>query len=186
VWAELTSFSVAPSAAVSEYATMILNSPYDPDSALGGTQPVGFAKLMTFYSKCFVLGAVVQAELTSTGSTDGGADTTSIVSTLGVTTNTTVITNLTYGIGDGMFTYKMVNVNPDVATLGISVDISKFVSKPDILDDPQFFCTSAANPSQVIVGHFGVQSFGAVATGYVTSLLTIEFDCVFTDPIPFT
>ncbi len=66
------------------------------------------------------------------------------------------------------------------------MDVAKFLNKPKVLDDPQLFSTNAASPSQIIVAHVGVQpvelSVGAIKLDYV---LEAEFDCVFTDPIPF-
>jgi hypothetical protein len=170
-----------------EPATVILNSPYDPDAALGGTSATGFAKYMAYYSKCFVIGARIKARyaLSSTAGTGYASQ----VCALGLTITTLsgAMANALVATQAGLCDYRLHNINPDSGMLEMSVDIGKFLDKPQVLDDPQLFCTSGANPGQVVVGHLWIQGFDSAITTLVMSyFLEVEYDCVFTDPIPFT
>jgi len=169
-----------------ESATMLINSPYDPDAALGGASAQGFTKLMQFYSKCFTLRSRVLAQVVNTGSTTGGLPSASGTFLLAITTNNTVIPNLNQGIEEGLSIHETLNTTPDNASLRLGVDVGKFLGKPDVLDDPSLYCTSIANPGQFICAHLFVQNWSAVNTLYYTAVITIEFDVLFTDPIPFT
>jgi hypothetical protein len=175
-----------PSLTYKEFLVVILNSPYDPDNAIGGTSAQGYAKYMAFYSKCFVLGARLKVKgiRASVGNAGIPSGTTTCGAT--ITTNTTSLGSVDSAIQDGLCDYEMVGVNPDRTYQELSVDIAKFVDKPDLLDDSQFFCTSSANPSQLIVAHIWGINFSASTTEVWNISVEVEFDCVFTDPIPFT
>lgn len=168
-----------------ESAVVILNSPYDPDAALGGVSATGFAKLMAFYSKCFTLGSRIKFKLVNSSATDIIPTQTPIVYGITITTNTTSLASISGAVNVGLSDYDVVGNSPDHRTLSLGVDIAKFVDKPQILDDPQFFCTVAANPAQVIVAHCWAANINNVSGGSII-VVEVEFDCVFTDPIPFT
>jgi len=163
----------------------ILNGPYDPDAALGGESATGFAKLMAFYSKCFVIRARWRVNVSNTGSSSNlpPADSNLIVGAT-VSTNSSSLSGVTQAITTGISQYNMIAANPDTCQFEGVVDIGAFVNKPQVLDDPDFFCTSSSNPSQVICLHTWAESTGAA--GYMPYLVLVEFDCVFTDPIPFS
>jgi len=184
-WSKFVSDSVAAGVA-SERATVILNSPFDPDAALGGISAQGFAKLMAFYSKCFTLRARISVQVVGVGVSQTGIPESPIVYLLGVTTNSTSLGSLEQGIQEGLSDYQLVNCNPDRATLFQNVDIGAFLGKPDVLDDPQLFCTNAANPGQVVVGHFFVANGSSINAAPFVYLMTVEYDVCFTDPVPFT
>lgn len=164
---------------------VLLNSPFDPDVALGGVSAAGFAKYMALYSKCFVLGARIKVKFASILSAGAGLPNFSATYGVTITTNTTALTSTFGAITAGLCQYELVNINPDRANLTVGVDIAKFVDKPDLLDDPQWYCTSAANPTQLIVAHIWAFNWAAV-TGHYTYEFEVEYDCVFTDPIPFS
>jgi hypothetical protein len=184
VWAY--NFGATISTGYSEPAVTILNSPYDPDAALGGVSAVGFAKLMAFYSKCFAIGARARVKYCLTGAA-AGVDINITACAVGytITTNSTSLGGIVAAVQTGLTDYQMRLSSPDHGEVGNSVDVAKFVDKPRILDDPQFFCTNAANPTQLIVGHFWVQNF-SVSNTYMSAIIEVEMDCIFTDPIPFT
>lgn len=168
-----------------EQAVTILNGAYDPDNALGGTQPFGFAKLMQFYSKCFVLGARVKVTGVISGSGFEGPPTGTMVLGCVITTNTNALSGIDLAMGAGLSQHQYVGINPDRFSFDLSVDIAKFVDKPNLLDDPQWFSTVSANPSQVIVNHFWYYSNSVLTTNVISYTLEVEMDCVFTDPVPF-
>jgi hypothetical protein len=169
-----------------ETAVQILNGPYDPDAALGGLSAAGFAKYMALYSKCFVLGAKVRVKGVLTGAGYNGPPLSAVLVGYTITTNTSSLTSTTNAIQAGLCSYQLVNVNPDRFEFNLSIDVAKFVDKPDLLDDNQFFCTSSANPAQVIAGHLWYLCPAAAGATTINYIVEVEMDCVFTDPIPFT
>jgi len=160
-------------------AQFILNGVFN---VVSGQQPVGFAKYMAFYSKAFVLGAHAHVR----GA--GRAITTQAVYSIGcnVSTNSTPFASTQAAIENGMVDYRVCLTNPDRFDLSNAVDVAKFLNKPRILDDPQLFSTSAANPTQLVVLHVFGQNIGTPSSVDVEYLVEMEFDVVFTDPIPFT
>jgi hypothetical protein len=174
-----TSGTLAPTAgSYAEYNTL-LNSPFDPDPSLGGLSATGFAKYMAVYTKCFVQAARYKVKfLNSTGVPN--------VSGCTVTTSSTSLGSALAAVSSGLSQYDLMQSNPDHRTYIGSVDIGKFLDKPDVLDDPQLFCTASANPAQLIVLHAWVSNSSATAASLVIATFEVEFDCVFTDPTPFT
>jgi len=161
----------------------IMNSPYDPDAAFGGTQPTGFAKMMQFYSKCFCVASRYKVTVVNT---TNGTIVAPIAYGITVSTNSTSLGSVAGAIANGLVTYDLIGTFPDHRRLDMSIDVAKFLNKPKVLDDPQLFCTSAANPSQVIVAHLWGQSMTPTTTSIVALILEAEFECIFTDPIPFS
>lgn len=178
------SFTASPAAGYSEAAVLIVNSPYDVDAALGGASAGTFAKYMALYSKCYTLGARVKVKFANSAAGSAGIPIAAYIQGVTITTNTTSLGSVVSAVQNGMCDYVVRNISPDSAKLEIGVDIAKFVDKPQILDDPQYFCTSAANPAQVIVAHVWNGNASIVTTGVVTYVIEVEMDCVFTDPIP--
>lgn len=166
-----------------EHAIVLLNSPFDPDAALGGVSATGFAKYMALYSKCFVLAARAKVKYAVAGAAGGTPVQPSTVGAV-ITTNSVSLGTVTAAINAGLVDYHVLNQHPDSGVLNLSVDVSKFVDKPIILDDPQFFCTAAANPAQIIALHLFSADFAGVNS--ISFQVEVEYDCVFTDPIPFT
>jgi hypothetical protein len=171
---------------LTEVATIVLNSPYDPDNAIGGTSATGFAKLMAFYSKCYCLGATIKWVGVNGLGAGVLAGALPVNYFLVINTFTTALASSTSLIDDGLSTFKVVGQNPDSFALSLSADMAKFANKPDILDDNAWFCTSAANPSQVVAAHLCMLNNAPVTSAVCYSQVVVLFDCVFTDPIPFT
>jgi hypothetical protein len=184
VWAYAQGTNV-PLSTYSELAVVILNSPYDPDSALGGASATGFAKWMSFYSKCFCIGARIKVKLVQTDAAYA-VSTCPAVYGISVTTNSTSLGSAAAAIQTGLVTYDVGYANPDRHYFELGIDIGKFVDKPDILDDNQFFCTASANPGQLVVAHVWGENHNTGAASDVLFTTEVEFDCVFTDPIPFS
>jgi hypothetical protein len=162
----------------------VLNSPYDPDPTLGGESAQGFAKNMAFYSKCFVTRARWRIDwnvLLSSGLAPNTAPTFVGVT---ITTNTSSLSSAINAINNGLCEYRLLGQNPDTCKMEGVVDIGAFLNKPQVLDDPDLFCTSSANPNQIVALHNWALGTSGNNTVYYGVLL--QFDCVFTDPIPFT
>jgi len=182
-WVSRNSFIVNTN--YQEAAVTIVNSPYDPDAALGGVSAAGFAKYMALYSKCFCIAANYKVKFALAATSGSGVPTQTYVGAT-ITTNTTGLGSTVAAIQAGMTDYKVLNQNPDSGTLNVGVDVAKFVDKPDILDDNQFFCTSGANPAQVIVAHLWTDTSAVTPATNIFWVIECEMDCIFTDPIPFT
>jgi hypothetical protein len=178
--------SAMPANTYTEFIKVCLNGPYDPDNAVGGSSAVGYAKYMAFYSKCFVLGARIKVKGARTGTAGvAGAGAASIVG-ITVNTNNSSIGSYTAAIGEGLTDYTVMSEFPDRTYNEMGLDIAKFMDKPDVLDDPTLFNTSSSIPTEVVYAHVWGQNLSAAANEYWVAIVEVEFDCVFTDPIPFT
>jgi len=179
-WCFVPAYKTLTGASFVEFMSFTLNGPYDPDVAVGGTSAHGFAKYMAFYSKCFVLAARIKVSGTKMEGSHPGA-------LFGLNINTTTAGGtaaVTY-MQDGYCDYKIVGNFPDSFSFNMGCDIGKFLDKPDVLDDSELFCTDASNPAQVIVAHVWGSNYSGTSV-FCTFAVEIEFDCVFTDPVPFT
>jgi hypothetical protein len=159
-------------------STFALNNLFN---VAGGVNPVGFTKYMAFYSKAWCLGARIKVK----GAISAPSAVAPLVCGLTITTNATTLASAESAIDNGMCDWVVMAVNPDRFQLSESVDVAKFMNKPRVLDDPQFFSTIAAGPGQLVVAHLWSQGIGAVTT-ILGFIVEIEFDVVFTDPVPFT
>lgn len=169
-----------------ELATIILNSPFDPDNALGGISARGYAKLMALYSKCFTIGATIKVQIL--GGDNPGLLADNVVQMAGVTitTNTTALTSLVQAQELGYTEHQFLGLSPDHHEFNLRLDVADFLNKPDVLDDAQLFCTSSANPAQLIVAHIWISNLAAATSGGVAWNANVNYEVVFTDPIPFT
>jgi len=161
-------------------AAFTINSGYHIDGSLDAT---GYDKYMAFYSKCFVVASrvLVRGVVIDNATTEG------VVVGCTVSTNNTSFAALSPAIENGMADWEVVFNVPDRFVLNQSVDVKKFLHKPNVLDDPQLFCTASALPGQVVDAHFWAQATGTTgATIKLQTVIEVLIDCVFTDPIPFT
>lgn len=179
-WAYVPSYKTLTGAAYTEFFQIVLNNPYDPDAAVGGTSAHGFAKYMQFYSKCFVLAARIKVSGTKTAAATPGG-----LLGMHITTDTTAASSAVTCINDGYCQYQVVNSYPDRFHLDLGCDVGKFLNKPDVLDDPELFCTSSSGPGQIVVAHIWGSNYSATSE-FVSFVIEVEMDCVFTDPISFT
>lgn len=166
-----------------EATVIVMNGAYDPDAALGGGQPGGFAKLMAVYTKCYVRSSKMTVVINNT--TNGSP----LPQQWGITLSTlTSAMNYLTATQSGMVVEKSLGFNPDQITLTQSVDCGKFFSVDDLLDgSTQYCCTASGNPTQLIAGHLWLYSnYAAGSTGYFAYTVTVDFDCIFADPQPFT
>jgi hypothetical protein len=175
-----------------EPVVLYLNSPYYPAPAIGTASSNGFVKWMQFYSKCYATSARVRIVASNASpsflGTTSSQPTTILVGTV-VTTNATSLSSSSYAINQGLSQYRVIQYSPDTWTFDQSINISKFVDKPDILDDPQYFCTSSAGPTQIVCLHLFSQVLASSVSALSGSLVytaEITYDCTFLDPLPFS
>lgn len=178
------SFTQSPSAFAEPFVA-VLNGPYDPNTALGGLSATGYAKMMQFYSKSYVLGARIKVRYANLSTAGGSQTCLPIVFGVTITTSTAALSTAEAAVTAGLADYRLVCTTPDACLIDLGVNTSKFMDVPDVLDRPDLYGTNAAVPSQVIIAHVWYQSLLANASsGAIT--VEIEFDTVFTDPVPFT
>lgn len=158
---------------------IIINNPYSPDSSWLGNSDTGYAKYMQFYSKCYVVGARIEARFI------GDVSPAAIVG-LTVTTNSTALTSVWQSTTTGLSDWRSVNVYHGEYMLSQGIDVGRFLNKPKVLDDPQLFSTASAGPAQVIAAHFWSYGVGAGAAGILAGSAFVTMECVFTDPVPFS
>ncbi len=158
---------------------ILLNSAYHTYSS---TDATGYQKYMAFYSKCFVVGATIVAK----GVVIDNASTSGVVVGLTVSTNSTSFASYAAAIENGMCTWDVVFNIPDRIHLTQSVDVKRFLNKPNVLDDPQLFSTATGFPTQAIDAHLFSQCIDGTTSVAVKFVVEVLFDCIFTDPIPFT
>jgi len=176
----LTAVNVTGAAGAYSETIVGLNNAF---SVYGGASAIGYAKYMAFYSKCFVVGSQVRFR----GTVGGVTATIPAQVGLTVSTNNTSFVSAATAVDNGMVDYMVVGLNPDRVEIRQSVDVKRFLNKPNILDDPQLYSTAAAGPAQVIDAHLWIATTaGAAGVATLAGIVEIELDCVFTDPIPFT
>jgi hypothetical protein len=162
--------------------TVTLNSPLAPG---GSVAAVGYAKMMAFYSKCFVLRCRWRTDVQSSVANGGIPGSNPYVVGATVTTTSASLTTQNAAIEAGLSQYGFIGYSPDHRTFEGSIDIGRYLNKPDILDDDQLYATASVNPTSLVFLHSWFQNWGPAA-GNLNTLWLLEFDCVFTDPIVFT
>ncbi len=179
-WAYVPSYRTLAGSTYSEFFQICLNNPYDPDVAVGGTSAHGFSKYMAFYSKCFVLGARIKVKGVVGQISGPGC----LVGT-SITTSTTASAAAVTDIQNGYVKYDVVYAYPDRFTHEMAVDVGRFLDKPDVLDDASLFCTSGGGPLELVIAHIWASNYSTSAQ-QISYVVEVEYECVFTDPIPFT
>jgi hypothetical protein len=164
---------------------VVLNSPYDPDLAVGGNSAQGFAKMMAFYSKCYCTASRIKLSGVNLSGTGVAAGDSVLAAGLTITTTSNSLATVEFAINVGLSEYKLIGSSPDHYMFSQGLDVGKFLNKPRVLDDPTLFCTSSANPGEIIVGHCWVKNLASAGTFYTSFIVEVEFDCIFTDPLPF-
>lgn len=177
-----TYFNVAASS-FNEITAICLNSAY---RFYGTTNAFGYDKYMQFYSKCFVHGARIKWKASTASMVSGANYHAPLTWGITITTFSTALTNVAEALQNGLTSYEMTCLSPNTVTLTEGVDVGKFINVPNILNDPQLFSTFNSQPAQFIYAHCWVDSRVPTVTPLVIGTLEIEFDCTFTDPIPFT
>jgi len=174
--AQQTLTSTAAAFTVQDYVLNNLFTPFTGSSA----SAAGFLKYMAFYSKAWVLGARIRVR----GVVSATSLAPAIVGIVIVTNGTSVLSSEN-AIQNGMCDWMVSGVNPDRVTLSQAVDVGRFMNKPNILDDPQFYNVVNAGPSQLVVAQIFNQAVTSTQTAF-TYVTEVEYDVVFTDPIIFT
>lgn len=171
------SFAVTSTAGAYSESVIPLN---DAFSAFGGASATGYAKYMAFYSKCFVLGARCRIRGVLVPGGTGAA-----IIGVAISSASSSFASAAAAIEAGLCQWEVVGINPDRVRFDTTIDVRKFLNLPSILSSSQLYSTSAASPSVVVDAHVFVDGIGSF-TGTLSLAFETIFECVFTDPIPFT
>jgi len=169
--------------AYSEPLLINANGAYDPEAGIVANQPAGFAKLMAIYTKCYVKAAKIEWRVTNLPQAASNPSVTPLACGIFTTTNTATAASFALAVQSGNVTYGHVTQAPDTKVFTQTVDIGKFVSVDDIMDSTEWNCTVASNPNQIVVFHMFVYNMSGVGAN-VSYSYTVDYDCVFTDPLP--
>lgn len=185
-WAAFYAPSATGPASFADPLIVRLNSPYDPNDAFGGASATGYAKLMAMYTKCFVRGVRFTVRFMNESAFTGGAPIANVIVGCTINTNNTALTGFAAAVGNGLAEYETVGASPDVAKFTRTLDIGKFLDVPDILSNTSLYSTASANPTNIVYAHFWIENPVASTSAYVVVVADVEFECTFTDPVPFT
>jgi len=156
------------------FTPQLANSAYN-----GGVSVQGYAKWMSFYTKCYCIGASTIAHFTTNTATS------TVQCGINVTTNTSSLGNGNRAIDTGLCTWSQIGNNPDSRTLRQRVNVGRFLHKPKVLDNDSLYSAVGADPTQVVVFHYWIQPLNA-ATVSVTITGEVIMDVILADPQPFT
>ncbi len=155
-----------------------LNSLFDPDYAVGGSQPTWFDKYAALYEEYLVLKAHVKAvfinanantvkvavaasddnDISSMGLDDLAAQKRAVMSILGGNT------------GMNKWTYER------------TFDMAELQGQPNLDSDPNMYALVSANPTDDCLVSLGVNDLAGSTTVAVFAYIEIIYDCVFKGP----
>lgn len=153
----------------------------DAFGAFGGSSATGYAKYMAFYGKCFVLGA--RCRIRGVVVPTGGAGV--VACGVAISSVASSFASVAAAVEAGLCQWEVVGVNPDRVRFDTTIDVRKFLNLPSILSSSQLYSTSGASPAVVVDAHVFVDGIGTF-TGTLSVVFETIFECVFTDPIPFS
>ena len=155
------------------------NGMYDPDITSTGHQPMPFDQLMLSFEHYVVVNAKMTISFKSLSTTS----TTGIGISLNAgTAATTVYTQL---IENGVMVRDRLAQAPyddSLKVLSMPISISKFGSVRNLLDNPDYSGTIAANPAEQSYFHISIWNPEGVATTSVTAEVFITYDAWFIEP----
>lgn len=157
-------------------SSFTLNGCYDPDFALTATQPAAFSTLMGFYTKCCVKAAKITVVATNPGTTSFSFGLTVVTSTANQPST------LVQAQCGGPSTSRVLTSALNVGQVTQSVDMAKFLGVDDLFNNPDYSCTNAANPAQIVVAAMWVNNDSATTAATYQFRITVDYDVIFYDP----
>lgn len=165
-----------------EYRTFRANSVFDPYYTGGGHQPRYFDQWMTMYQKCTVIGSKITVKWTSDENTSED-----LVVITELNTDATTSADPQDILESRKTGYKTISPNntPIGNVTRAFFDLKKMTSVSKPLSDSSLISTTSANPSQM--WYYNLAAFrpsgSAAFTGTLTANVTIDYICVFHDPV---
>lgn len=155
------------------------NGLFDPDISGTGGQPMSFDQAMSYFNHYTVHRSTIQVTFMS--------DSATLRASVGLfvsgssTVNTSVETLLENG--DGAFQIlEFAGAYGGTATFRRTLDLGKFQSVDDVMDDPNMRGDSASNPTEQAYYHLVVFNTGTAATVQVDFQVVITYDATFHEP----
>lgn len=151
--------------------TMRLNSIFDPNSAVGGTQPYGYDQMSTLYNRYRVLKARWKVSFLASSGTYNA-----VVIPINGTLNAAIADIATFTAASMVpfASYKNYNLGAIAPTFTGSMPLNKLggVSKVEYLTDDRFEAQIGANPAEVISLLIGFQNptGGTISIGFVVEI----------------
>lgn len=154
------------------------NGLYDPNITAAGHQPMGFDQMMLFYEHFIVHSC--KCTLVCATSAVGP-----IYVSISRNAGSTPITVSTDLVENGNIEYQSLPVGA-VQTIFdkmvMTLDVAKFGGVDDILDNPEYRGTNAANPAEQSYFHISVWNPYSAATLSASISVLLEYDATFVEP----
>lgn len=154
------------------------NGLYDPDITGTGTQPKGFDQIMQFFYHYTVIRSRARVTFSSTS----GVGPLVALAVASIATPLTSIESLMESGRCSTTWLTPVGIAGSKVTLTAAVNVGKYESKVNVLDDPNLKGTVAGNPAEQI--YFVLYIFNPVDVVVVSSAVSvvIEYDAWFYEP----
>lgn len=154
-----------------------LNGLNDPRVAVGGHQPMGFDQLMAIYTKYTVLGAKVTVYFAASDAAYYTGD-----CGINITDPLAVVGGAIDGLIESQYSTYGVYVQSGNATkLSIGLDMGKYFSIKDMLDEADVQGTAATDPLRQVYATIWAGTHKGVAQ-VVNATIKIEYDTMFVEP----
>jgi hypothetical protein len=165
-------------------AVIAMNGAWSP--LTGGTpprwQPTAFAKLVGVYTKVFVKSAKITVVVTTNPTS---YNTNPTIHGVTISTNSASLSSLQNATQAGLASFKQMGISPDTCTFTLTLDIGKFFSVDDLLDNPLYSSNSGSNP-QILV-YAQVWSYNnSTNTQYYSYTVQTDYNVICSDPLPLT
>lgn len=156
------------------------NGLYDPDITGTGHQPMPFDQLMLSFDHYCVTRAKITVNFRNTSST------TSVGVGLSINATNTATTNYQYLIENGVMVrdrLALAGSDDSIKTLSLPINISTFGGVPNLLDNPDYWGTIAANPAEQSFFHISFWNpDGSTVIGGTICEVFIEYESWFLEP----
>lgn len=177
------SISLSTGVSVAGNYVFSANGLFDPDITGTGHQPMGFDQVMLSYEHYCVTRSVMTLNVRHTATTQSGNC--GILLTSGSTPSTDYQRNLE----NGLLVRQRYNATPYEGSLGTLVnkmDIAKFGSVRNLLDNPDYKGTTAANPVEQSYYHISAWNSDNVNVGTFSIDVMIDYEAWFFEPRDLT
>lgn len=156
------------------------NGLYDPNVTGTGHQPMGFDQMYALYSHYTVTHATITVTFVN------GTDTSNPQAVaIRVANGTTATNSIDDFLEQRSCPYSVLGVDgsgAEIRKLKQTVDIARFLGRPNLLNEDDCRGSSTANPVEKVMFILGAEPFGSVDGGRIDCLVEMEFKTVWTEP----
>jgi len=155
------------------------NGLYDPDITGTGHQPMPFDQLMLSFEHYVVVAAELVCSFRNTSTT------TPISVSISLNSSATPVTAIQQLVENGLIVRKQLGMYPHVGcqtTLRMPIKIGRFGGIPNVLDNPSFEGSAAANPTEQSYFHLSAWNPDTVSSIDCEIEVEIRYLAVFREP----